>query len=302
MASGVLTMMLAAGVRAVTHRPVSSTAWRSASVMLAPSRVSASRLRGGIVSMSSAASTRDLVSTALAVPSADVHFSTAPTSASEWTGDLLVALVSQSESDEAVHAELSSELNALDAMLDGTLAAVIADSGFKGKPGDSKVITLPPKYGVKRVALVGVGKKPAADAPVSAALGAGLKWGAAVAAMAKAEKATTASVALAAGTSAAEIQAAMEALYVGVCSDERFKDMHPEALKTAEERALKLKSVQLLGAPSDGEAALAKALGMAKAVVLCKAMVNAPANYLTPTMMALTAQRIAKENGLAIEV
>lgn len=256
------------------------------------------------MSTAAAPSTRDLVRTALTTPAADVTFSTASTAASEWKGDLLVVLVSQPESDEASHAELSAELGALDTRLDGSLSSVIVDETFKGKAGESKVITLPAsRYGLKKVALIGTGKKPTGDASENAAIGAGAKWGAAVASIAKAEKAAGAAVAVPAGMAAVEMQAAVEALYVGLVPDERFKDLHADALKTADERKLKLQSVQLLAPQSaESDSALSRAVALARAVLLTKALVNAPANYMTPTTMAMTAERLAAEHGLSLEV
>lgn len=298
-------MLLAQCLR--VQRPMAHAAWRGAAA-LAPARVGASRLRGGVslatMSTAAAPSTRDLVRTALTVPSADVSFTTAATAASEWTGDLLVVLVAQPESDEAAHAELDAALGALDAKLDGSLSSVIADEAFKGKSGESKVITLPAaRYGVRKVALVGTGKKPAAAASANAAIGVGAKWGAAVASIARAEKAAAAAVSIPAGMAAAEMQAAVEALYVGVVPDERFKDLHADALKTADERKLRLKTVELLGpASAESGTAIGRALALAKGVMLTKALVNAPANYVTPTTLALTAGRLAAEHGLTLEV
>ncbi|KAG8470734.1 hypothetical protein KFE25_009155 [Diacronema lutheri] len=295
-------MMLSCALR--IHKPLTLAAWRGASALM-PARVGASPLRGGVgraaMSTSAAPSTRDLVRTALTTPAADVSISTAATGASDWTGDLLVVLIPQTQSDEALHAELNAELGALDAKLDGTLAAVIVDEAFKGKAGESKVLTLPRKYGLKKVAIIGTGKPP--TDPAAPPVGTGAKWGATLASIAKAEKAASAAVALPPGTSAAEVQAAVEALYLGVVSDDRFKDLHADALKTADERMLKLKSVQLLMQPSaDTAAALGRALALARGVMLTKALVNAPANYITPTTLALTASRLAADHGLAVEV
>jgi leucyl aminopeptidase len=292
----VFTLVLAAGIRGGVRVGMV----RGASAF-APIRVSASRLRGGVSVLSMSTSTRDLMGTALATPGADVSIATAATGMSEWQGDLLVALVQQSEDEKAEHAELTAELSALDAKLDGTIAAVIADSAFKAKPGDSKVITLPPKYGVKKVALIGVGKKPTVDTAVTA-IGASAKWGASAASMARAERPTAMALAVVPGTSVAEMQVAMEAMFVGLVSDDRFKDLHPEALKTADERKLKLKSVQVLQSPPGSAEAIERARGMADGILLTKALVNSPANYLTPTALAKTAERLSSELGLALEV
>lgn len=303
MASFVIAMVTLTRPSSLAKPQMTYAAGKSAAAF-ASSRMGPSRLRGGVATMSTlpAAAARDLMGTALMTPSADVTIAPAATIVSEWKGDLLIALMQQSDKDDAPHAELSAELSALDVKLEGTLAALIADACFKAKAGDTKVITLPPKYGLKKVALVGVGKKATPASPANAPVVAGTKWGGAVATISKAEKAAGAAVALLPGASAAEVQAAVEALYVGLVGDDRFRDMHAEALKTADERKLKLKAVELLQSPTDAADAVRCALEMAKGILLTKALINSPANYVTPTALAKTAERMAAELGLSLEV
>lgn len=304
-----VVLCFATAARAVhgTHPSARMGAWRAASWIRSPvsTQVAASRLRGGVggARMSTAApSTRQLMETALLVPSADVAVKASGAKVSEWNGDLLLALVPQAEKDDAPHVELSGELAALDTRLEGILSAAIADASFKGKPGDSRTLTLAPKYGVKKVALVGVGKPPAPDASAQATLAAAAKWGSQLATVAKAEKAASAAVALPAGVDAAGVQAGVEAALTGLAADERFKDRHAEALKTAAERELKLKQIELLGAPSDAAAAIDRAVGISGGVLLTKGLVASPANYLTPTALAKTAEVIASDFGLKLTV
>jgi len=88
----------------------------------------------------------------------------------------------------------------------------------------------------------------------------------------------------------------------GLAADERFKAQHEAAQKTADERKLKLTSLELLGGPADTAAAISKGTAIGEGVLLTKSLVAAPANYVTPTALAETAKAISKEHGLELTV
>ena len=207
-------------------------------------------------------------------------------SAPAWSGDLLVVPFWQA--DDASSLELTAAQAEIDSAYDGALTDVIAQHEFSGKPGSSAVVALPRGSSARRLAIVGLGK---ADAfKVSGAT----KLGGALATMAKEQKAVAMAAAL---PSDAESplsqptlqQAVVEAALLGLSPDTRYKSD-----KDADDnKPPKLESLELLGGAVSA-AAVARARTMAAGVLLTKGLVGSPANYLTPTTMAQTAEGIAK--------
>ncbi|MBD1851858.1 leucyl aminopeptidase [Leptolyngbya sp. FACHB-711] len=200
----------------------------------------------------------------------------------EWSGDCLV--IGLFEDD----VELSGDLAELDRKFNGVLSELIAEVEFKGKEGSTAVTrtgTLP-----KKVAIVGLGK---AD---------GLKLdtlrrsAAAVARLGKREKAKTLGISLPVWNSD-RVQTAQtigEGIELALHQDNRFKS-------DTEEKGSKLETIELLGLGGQ-DAALTCARQIALGVILARELVAAPANIVTPPVMAATAEAIAREYGMDIQI
>ncbi|MEB3338066.1 MAG: leucyl aminopeptidase, partial [Leptolyngbyaceae bacterium] len=94
--------------------------------------------------------------------------------------------------------------------------------------------------------------------------------------------------------SALTTQAIAEGLELGLYQDQRFKS-------EPNDKGQKLEQVELLGLGGQ-EAAIAKAKQVCAGVILARELVAAPANIVTPMTMAETAQAIAQECGLELEI
>lgn len=220
----------------------------------------------------------------LGVPLSAVSISTSKIKADAWKGDLLILPFWQSANDAAL--ELSSEMRALDDSLAGAITALIEANEFKGAAGSSATTMLPRSSAIKKLALVGMGKEP--DFKTSGAK----RWGEFIASCAKAEKANTAAAVLPAfgeaTLDAAMQQAAYEATLLGLSPDMRYKsDTTSDEVKPPQ-----LAELHVLGADED---AITRARHIALGVLLTRGLVGSPANYATPTTLALAAEAIAAE-------
>eukprot|EP00629_Pelagomonadales_sp_RCC1024_P017285 CAMPEP_0119296446 /NCGR_PEP_ID=MMETSP1329-20130426/50574_1 /TAXON_ID=114041 /ORGANISM="Genus nov. species nov., Strain RCC1024" /LENGTH=592 /DNA_ID=CAMNT_0007297379 /DNA_START=112 /DNA_END=1887 /DNA_ORIENTATION=+ len=231
-------------------------------------------------------------------------------SASDFSGDMLVLPFWQADT---VDIAAATSAGAWDASLDGALTELVADQKFKGKAGESCVLTVPQFAGVKKVALVGLGKR---DDDAAAAAYRAL--GKSAAALALSEKSKVVGVAAPSRSRDAwRISEYVEALALAACEgsyvDNRFrtgdnvKDPSPLAEVTLvdEPPAVDVDSPDDAYAPSleDETAAdvVAGALGRARAyaagAALARDLVNAPANVLTPRTMAIAAVELARGRG-----
>lgn len=190
--------------------------------------------------------------------------------------------------EEAI--ELTGELAELDQKLFGTLAELIAEAEFKGKEGSSAVARVGSNSPIRKVAVVGLGKAE------------GLKLDtlrrAAADAVRLARKEKTKSLGLSLPVwqedAAATAQAITEGIELVLHQDSRFKS-------DAEEKTQKLEQIELLGLGGQ-EAAITRARQICLGVILARELVSAPANIVTPITMAETAEAIAREYGLALEI
>jgi len=227
-------------------------------------------------------------SVAAAVPLTTASFEASGAAALGWSGDLLVLPFWQ-VAEEGAAFELGAAEAAIDEALDGAISALIADEEFTGKAGSSAVTMLPRASPVRKVALIGLGKT--SEFEVHAAR----KWGEALAATCKSQKAKVAAAALplleGAAIGAAEQQAAYEAAYLALSPDLRFKS----DAESDENKPPPLEALQLLGG-ADADA-VARAKSFAAGVLLTKGLVASPANYVTPTRLAEAAAGIADEFG-----
>jgi leucyl aminopeptidase len=208
------------------------------------------------------------------------------TSRLEWTGDLLVIGCYE----DAV--ELTGDLGELNTKYQDVIAALIAETEFKGAVGTNAVTRVGVNTPIKKIALIGLGK---ADKLKLDSL---RKAAAAIARTAKKEKAKTLGISLPVWNNdgAATTGAIAEGVILALHEDRRFKSATEEKDKNG-----KVEAIHLLGLAGN-EAAIAKAKAITDGVILARELVAAPANVVNPVTMATTAEQIAQECGLEIKI
>ncbi|MBW4600235.1 MAG: leucyl aminopeptidase [Calothrix sp. FI2-JRJ7] len=202
----------------------------------------------------------------------------------EWAGDgLAVGLF-----EEAT--ELTGDLAALDEKLAGVLKELITEEDFKGKLGSTAVTRVGAGSPVRKVILVGLGKPDTLKAETLR------RAAAAIARLAKKQKCKTLGISLPIVDSdpAISAQAMTEGVQLVLYQDIRFKS-------EPEDKGPQLETVDLLGL-SGQEAAIERANQIASGVFLARQLVAAPANAVTPITMAETAQTIANDHGLQLQI
>jgi len=203
----------------------------------------------------------------------------------EWAGDsLAIGLF-----EDAV--ELTGELATLDQKFSGVLKELIAEEEFKGKANTTIFTRVNPGSPVRELILVGLGK------PDALKLDTLRRAAAAVARVAKKQKSKILgfSFPLWNNDPAASAQAIAEGVELALYQDNRFKS------EPAEEKGSQIETVDLLGFGGQ-EAAITLANQIVSGVNLARELVAAPANAVTPITLAETAQAIAKEYGLQVEI
>lgn len=231
------------------------------------------------------------------IPSFEVTASS--TAAKEWKGDLLVVPIfaepAKEGGEEAEDAQpklaiLSDVASDLDGALDGAVSELVASDELKGNTGDSSVARLG-SSALRRIAAVGLGQSSKMDDKAAASLGA------AVAKLAKDCKCERVALAL-----PEEVEGNMQGLLSGMMNaiyvDNRFRT------GDRVEKPMKLTSIEILSGSDLGDVpALAdKARGLASGINLCRDLVGAPANVLTPESMADVARYIAEVHGMEAEI
>jgi leucyl aminopeptidase len=201
----------------------------------------------------------------------------------EWSGDCLVIGMFE----DAL--ELTGDLAELDQKLSGTLLELMTESEFKGKEGSSASTRVGGNSAIRKIGIVGLGKTDAFKLDT-------LRRAAATAAkVGKREKVKTLGLSLPLHNSdaAATTQAIVEGISLALHQDHRFK--------SEDDKANKLEQIDLLGLAGQ-EAAIAQAKQITLGVVLARELVSAPANIVTPPVMAETAEAIANEFGLELQI
>ncbi|MBD2038000.1 leucyl aminopeptidase [Leptolyngbya sp. FACHB-321] len=202
----------------------------------------------------------------------------------EWSGDgLAIGLFED-------NGALSAELATLDEKLSGTLKELIAEAEFKGKDGSSVATRVGSGSAVRKIILVGLGKAE------SMKLDSLRRAAAALARLAKKEKCKTLGISLPIwhDNAALTAQTIAEGAELALYKDTRFKS-------EADENGSSIEQIELLGL-GDQTAAIALARQIASGVFLARELVAAPANYVTPITLAETAEAIAHDHGLALEI
>ncbi|NJK41658.1 MAG: leucyl aminopeptidase [Acaryochloridaceae cyanobacterium SU_2_1] len=204
----------------------------------------------------------------------------------DWSGDCLgIGFFSE-------ELTLNSELARLDQNLDGVIQELIKETEFKGKAGEQSCARLVGSGPLRKLVLLGLGLAEEFDLE-------GLRQTAAIfAKVARTQKATRAAMQLPLKNIDPQQsgQAIAEGIYLALHQDNRFKS-DPEA-----EAAIAYpQQIDLLGLPPQ-PAALEAAEQICSGVILARELVAAPANIVTPSMLASTADEIAQTHGLTLEV
>lgn len=202
----------------------------------------------------------------------------------QWSGDCLVVGLFETA------IELTGDLAELDQKLAGTLSELIAEAEFKGKDGSSAVTRVGAGSAVRKVAIVGLGKPEALKLD-------GLRRAAATAVrLGKKEKAKTLGISLPIWNDDATTtaQALTEGIELALHQDSRFKS-------ETDDKGSKLERIDLLDLGSQDQA-IERARQICSGVILARELVSAPANIVTPITMAETAEAIAREYSLELEI
>ncbi|MBD2385418.1 leucyl aminopeptidase [Cylindrospermum sp. FACHB-282] len=202
----------------------------------------------------------------------------------EWAGNTLAVGLFE----DAV--ELTGDLAALDQKFAGILKELIAEEEFTAKANSTIFTRVGAVNQVKKVILVGLGK------PEALKLETLRRVAAAVAKVAKKQKTKTLGISLPVWNNdpAATAQAIAEGAQLALYQDNRFKS-------EPEDKGPQIETIDLLGL-SGQEAAVTRANQIVSGVNLARQLVAAPANAVTPITLAETAQAIATEHGLQVEI
>ncbi|MEA5506845.1 leucyl aminopeptidase [Halotia wernerae UHCC 0503] len=202
----------------------------------------------------------------------------------EWAGDSLVIGLFEDAVD------LTGELATLNEKFAGVLKELIAEEEFTAKANSTISTRVGAGSAVRKVILVGLGK------PEALKLDTLRRAAAAVARVAKKLKSKTLgfSFPLWNNDPAATAQAIAEGTQLALYQDTRFKS-------EPEDKGPQVETVDLLGFGGQ-EAAIALANQIVSGVILARQLVAAPANEVTPITLAETAQAIAKDYDLQLEI
>ncbi|XP_068652404.1 leucine aminopeptidase 1-like [Aristolochia californica] len=220
-----------------------------------------------------------------------IAFTAKDVDVSEWKGDILAVAVSEKDMSKDEDSKFENPvLKKLDSQLNGLLIEASAEEDFTGKAGQSTILRLP-GLGFKRLGLIGLGQ-----CTTSTAFTAYKGIGEAIATAVKTAQASNAAIVLASSegfSSDSKLNAAYviaSGTILGVHDDNRFK---------SESKKLTLKSVDILGLGAGPEIQnkLKYADDVCSGVILGKELTNAPANVLTPGVLAEEASKIASEYG-----
>lgn len=202
----------------------------------------------------------------------------------DWSGDALAIGVFE----EAT--EVTGELGQLNDKLGGTIAELIAEVEFKGKDNSSAVTRVGGGSAIRKIILVGLGKSESLSVDsLRRAAGTAAK-------VASKEKCKTLGIDLPVWNNDPDTtaQATAEGIELALFKDLRFKS-------DPEETGSPLERVELLKL-GDRQAAITRGLQIASGVNLARELVAAPSNMVTPMSMAETAEELAAEYGLDLEI
>ncbi|MGB3492851.1 MAG: leucyl aminopeptidase [Elainellaceae cyanobacterium] len=202
----------------------------------------------------------------------------------QWSGDCLAIAFFEDV------IELTGDLLELDQALTGTLTELIEESEFKGKLGSSAATRVGGGNPIRKIAIVGLGK---ADSLTMETV---RQAAAAIAKVAKNEKCKSIGISLPQLTlgEASVVQAIVEGMELALNQDNRFKS-------DIENLEHSIETVDLLGYLGQ-KSAVTRARQICLGVILARELVSAPANVVTPEVLAETAEAIAQEYDLDLEI
>lgn len=206
------------------------------------------------------------------------------TSFLDWQGTLLAIGFFEEE------LELSGELATLESRVGNGISDLIAETDFKGKADSIFTTRLSKDSPIRKLAIVGLGKKDKFNLDTLR------RTAAAIAKQAKKERCDTVGISLPKAEKSSEkvASALTEGAILGLHKDIRFKS------KT-EENGDYPQIIDILGLGSQ-ETAIQQAEAICSGVILARELVAAPPNECTPETMAATAQALASEYGLELEI
>ncbi|MEG4073877.1 leucyl aminopeptidase [Microcoleus sp. Pol14C2] len=213
-----------------------------------------------------------------------MEFLVTDTPRSVWTGDALAIGLFE----DAL--ELTGDLAQLDEKLAGTLKELLLEVDFKGKVGTSAITRVGGNNPIRKIAIVGLGKTEDLKLDtVRQAAGVCAK-------LAKKEKCKTLGISFPVWKNAPDVTASAiaEGVELSLNQDNRFKSEQ-------EDKSPQLEQIHLLGFAGT-ESAIARSRQITAGVILARELVAAPANFVTPITMAETAQSLAAECGLELEI
>lgn len=221
-----------------------------------------------------------------------MEFRATDTSRLDWSGDALAIGLFENDVDSKTESmiQLTGELQELNEKLAGTIVELITETEFKGKEDSSASTRIGTGGPVRKLILLGLGK------PDTLKLDTLRRVAAAAAKFAKKEKCKTLGISLPIWQDTPDLtaQAITEGIQLALHKDNRFKS-------EPEDKGILLEQVDLLGL-SGQDAAISRASIICSGVILARELVGAPANSVTPVSMAETAQSLAEEYGLQVEI
>lgn len=212
-----------------------------------------------------------------------MKFSAIETTPLDWSGDALAI----GFFEESV--EFAGELALLDEKLAGTLQELIDETEFTGKTNSSAVTRVGGGSSIRKVILVGLGKAAAVK------LETWRQAAAAAAHKAKQQHCKTLGISFPLWNNNPTVTAGaiVEGIELAMHKDTRFKSESNDKAR--------LEQVDLLGLAGE-ENAIGRALQICSGVILARELVSAPANTVTPITLAQTAEAIATEYALDLEI
>ncbi len=202
----------------------------------------------------------------------------------DWNGEAIALGFFENETT------LTDELTRFNEKIGGTLAELIEEAEFEGKSGSSAVTRIGGNSPIGKLILIGLGKADELSANT-------LRLGAAtLARLGKKEKVKTLGInfPVVNNDPAATSAAIAEGIILSLHQDNRFKS-------EPEDKPSKLETVDILGVGAQSEA-IEQSQTIASGVILARELVAAPANVVTPVTFAETAQELAQNYGLEIEI
>ncbi|NEN89242.1 MAG: leucyl aminopeptidase [Okeania sp. SIO3H1] len=202
----------------------------------------------------------------------------------EWTGDALA--IGLFEDTDSI---LTGDMAYLNEKLTDTLSELIEETEFKGKINSSASTRVGSKKSIRKIIIVGLGKSEELKLET-------LRQAAATCGrLAKKERCKTLGISLPIYDNAEATAAAItEGIELVLHQDNRFKSK-------LEDQGPDVEKVELIGLAGSDET-IARARKICSGVILARELVAAPANSCTPITMAETAEALAKEFGLTIEI